>query len=105
MSAIIEENKTQLDPGDEVRRLQDLVQKLEHQNQMLRTKQNQTSSIPQRETNDNVITFRTEKDYDDNVIGPPRTNLDQDNMKISNSTLDDLDIIDLGNISEDEESW
>ena len=107
MSAIVEDNNTQIDPGAEVRRLQDLVQKLERQNQVLRSKQSSSSTSP-RETNDNVISSKLGSFADDNVSKSLRTcDSETDNVtdSLKKCTLEDVDIVDIDRLTDDEESW
>ena len=106
MSSIISESNPSTEPGDEVKRLQDLVQQLERQNQILRTKHAPAQQDSQ-ETNDNVLTTSVNRpksfSYDNNASDALFQRL-QDNESI-NSVVDGLDILDVDDVPDDEESW
>ena len=107
MSAIVDENNSSIDPAAEVKKLQDLVKKLEQQNRVLRNKQNRNHN--------------SEKDQDGNVLKSDnfdtsriplqsqKINGDQNNMKdrSANVTLDDFELLDIDNLGleEEEDNW
>ena len=108
MSAVVDDLESGIDPEGEVKKLQDLVKKLERQNQILRSKQNQ------RDDESNVIisaqTDNVDKDFDEKL---PKTSwntpTDSEILKdgVKNLSLDDIELLDVENaLSDDEEdSW
>ena len=96
MEAVVDELDNGFDPEAKVRRLQDLVKKLERQNQILLSKQDRdpTRVIPKRSD-----------EYDAN-----RTNgQDMDTLKdgIKPVSLDEVELVSVDklNLEEDDESW
>ena len=107
MSAEVDESGGMMDPEAEVRKLQDLVRKLERQNQVLRNKHNQKDSQA------NVISSKIEADCDQNVSKLDRTSdsvtseRDTQKDRLQSLTLEDVEIIDLerSDSGEEEDTW
>lgn len=102
MDAAVDELDNGIDPEVEVRKLQDLVKKLERQNQILRSKQNRDPNT--------VIAKPGTEDSDVNLSKQNRTCVnDTDNIKDSlrKVTLEEVDLVDLDTVAldEDEETW
>ena len=92
------DNSSAIDPEAEVKKLQDLVKKLEQQNQILRSKQNQRD-------NNSVISTKSE-DINTNFTRTSRTDKDgTDNLKASlgNLTLEDIEILDIEDVVKEDE--
>lgn len=98
MSALVDELDLGIDPQSEVKKLQDLVKKLELQNQVLRSKQKNDISTPIRKQDLNVNT-------DNNHRLSPSSRIFDSNR--ASTSLDEVELLDLeSSISEEEEeSW
>ena len=96
----MEDNNTGIDPEAEVKKLQDLVKKLEQQNQILRNKQNEvkTGSVISKEKiaeNGDVRIKTTFKNTQGN-----------DNDYVNNISLDEVALVDVDNVTcEEEDNW
>ncbi|KAL5011677.1 hypothetical protein ScPMuIL_010228 [Solemya velum] len=94
------------DPQDEVKKLQDLVRKLEEQNELLRTKQKLQVETLQ---NGEIEVDRLLKNHNNNLTssGIFENEDFESNNDITIETLDDVDLIDIDNISlkDEEDSW
>ena len=119
----MENSNIDIDPDAEVKKLQDLVKKLERQNQVLRNKQNSENQQQSVQTQKNVSSInKTPENHviptkgiencDDNYVKKSRTSAitePTDNKKdhVNNITLESIDLVDLGNQSqeEEEENW
>ena len=100
MSVITDDSNNIIDPEAEVRKLQDLVKKLEQQNQLLRNKQNE------REKDD--VFSRTETLDTDFITTPPSKNgPDPAVLKesLKNLTLDDVALVEVDGETQEEDSW
>ena len=106
MSAIVDENNSSIDPAAEVKKLQDLVKKLEQQNRVLRNKQNVNSD---KDQDGNILNTKSEN-YDNSRITLHSQNINGDQNNKDNSanvTLDDFDLLDVTNLGleEEEDNW
>ena len=98
MSALTEETNILIDPETEVKKLQDLVKKLELQNELLRSTQNNHIDLPKdRENLENIPTYGREKTADTDKIKPSNKDV----------SLEEVDLLELdrGVSSEEEDSW
>ena len=107
METVVDENSPQIDPESEVRKLQDLVKQLEQQNHVLR-KQNDnvrdTDSYGLKENMDNISKLLI-KSEPEAIVKPKAYNSIPDNPGNLNKSLNDVEIIDIGDLKEEEDSW
>ena len=107
MDTIDTESTMKSDPGDEVERLQELVNQLEVQNQLLRSKHCSDSDLKSISKIDGVVNDR----HTNKGNRPEDSNYGNNTLKLKNSdvdsAVDDFDILDITSVPslEDEESW
>ena len=110
MSALIDESNNTIDPESEVKKLQDLVKKLETQNQLLRNKQNDR----EKQNNENINVVKSTK-QDGDILDHRFTSanlqtspgLGKLNDGLIGMSLEEVDLIDVETTTSDEEedSW
>ena len=98
MTSILDLGEGGVDPHAEVKKLQELVKKLETQNEVLRRKQkvtNDTNLNGERQTLNNSVFYNTRKQ-----------NVQEKRDSTSSDTMDTIDLIDIEkSLSECEDSW
>ena len=109
MSTLIEDSSALINPEDEVRKLQDLVKKLERQNQILRSKQDNNK---ESESNQNVISAKISTDENISKYEVDKKGLSNTNSKVDDalneSSLDDVELLNLDSLQtlvEEDDSW
>lgn len=104
MSTILDINEVGIDPQAEVRKLQDLVRKLETQNEVLRQKQKlSTSNDPNIIENNEVL----KPSVNNSVFYNTRKHLEKHDIAFTGTeNLENVELIDVNaSILEDEDSW
>ncbi len=99
----MDDTNNTIDPEAEVKKLQDLVKKLEQQNQVLRSKQNSrdNNSLISTKCDDINTNFttkhnRTEKSDTDNNL----------KTRVGHITLEDIALLDVdGDVQEEDDNW
>ena len=96
-----------IDPQNEVRKLQDLVKKLERQNELLRTKQDSILDKPKRPTNqNNNDNIGVNINNDINSTHNDIVQFDYNEQKsIDEFDLDDLEDVDCSLLAPENDSW
>ena len=101
MSVITDNSNNIIDPEAEVRKLQDLVKKLEQQNQLLRNKQNEREK-------DDVFSSKTET-LDTHFIPKSAPRIDngvhQDDSSTKDISFEDIALVELNDSCEEEDEW
>lgn len=104
MTTLIEESNMLAEPEEEVRKLQELVKKLERQNQLLRSKQDQNKDIES-----NVISDKSDSDEHLKKRWPTKKDTLASNINdnSNNTSLDDVELLNLDKVQqqEDEDCW
>ena len=98
MSVITDNSNNIIDPEAEVRKLQDLVKKLELQNQLLRNKQNEREK-------DDVFSTKTET-LDTNLIPkyiPKNDNVNNHNHK--DVSFEDVELVEVEDLCKEDDEW
>ena len=90
---MIEESNILIEPEEEVRKLQELVKKLERQNQILRSKQDQNKP----EIESNVISVKSDSDEQLTKRWLTKTDTFSSNINdnSNDTSLDDVELLDL----------
>ena len=105
MTTMIEESNMLIEPEEEVRKLQELVKKLERQNQILRSKQDQNKDVES-----NVISVKSDSDEHLKKRWPTKKDTLSSNINdnSNDTSLDDVELLDLDKVQpqqEDEDCW
>ena len=90
---MIEESNILIEPEEEVRKLQELVKKLERQNQILRSKQDQNNP----DVESNVISVKSDSDEQLKKRWLTKTDTFSSNINdnSNDTSLDDVELLDL----------
>ena len=93
MTTMIEESNILIEPEEEVRKLQELVKKLERQNQILRSKQDQNKP----DVESNIISVKSDSDEQLKKRWLTKTDTFSSNINdnSNDTSLDDVELLDL----------
>ena len=97
MTSILDIGEGGVDPHAEVKKLQELVKKLETQNEVLRQKQKVPNVNGERQTLNNSVFYNTRKHHE---------TVNEKRDSTSSDTMDTIDLIDIEkSLNELEDSW
>ena len=100
---MIEESNILIEPEEEVRKLQELVKKLERQNQILRSKQDQNKP----DVKSNVISVKNDSVSDEQLkkrwLTKTETFSSNTNDNSNDTSLDDVELLDLNTAGRQQE--
>ena len=103
MKPSMETSDTIIDPHSEVEKLQELVKSLQRQNEALRNKQK--TAVGDNQQNGQVD--KVVSNHNNNISAKPKIKHDSGQEKASSETVDDINIINLDEMSlkDEEDSW
>ena len=105
---MISDTSTSIDPEAEVRKLQDLVRKLERQNQLLRNNQNEKDSEANVISQKVKLNSEAVQNKDKNISrtsNRPNVIVNSDRNSMTSDELDILDLVKSEPSDDQEDSW